>query len=98
MECGIRYFEISHLFTQWGAWKTPKIMARVDGVEKRIFGWDVDSGSPEYEEFLSSFLPALAARIDKLGIRDRVYFHVSDEPTLENLEHYREIALSLIHI
>ena len=92
-KCGIRYFEISHLFTQWGAWKTPKIMALVDGEEKRIFGWDVDSGSPEYKDFLAAFLPALAARIDKLGIRDRVYFHVSDEPTLENLDHYREISV-----
>ena len=60
-KCGIRYFEISHLFTQWGAKFTPKIMAKVDGAEKRIFGWDVKSDSREYTEFLDAFLPELVA-------------------------------------
>ena len=53
---GIEYFEISHLFTQWGAKCTPKIMAEVDGEEKRIFGWDVSSTSEEYKAFLQAFL------------------------------------------
>ena len=33
---GIKYFELSHFFTQWGAAATPKIMATVDGEYKRI--------------------------------------------------------------
>lgn len=37
---GIQYLELSHLFTQWGAKKCPKIMATVDNEYKRIFGWD----------------------------------------------------------
>lgn len=36
-KCGIKYFEISHLFTQWGAYHAPKIMATVDGEYTQIF-------------------------------------------------------------
>jgi len=36
---GVKYFEFSHFFTQWGAAHSPKIMAKVDGVYKKIFGW-----------------------------------------------------------
>ena len=46
-ECGIKYFEMSHLFTQWGAKYSPKIMATVDGEYKRIFGWDTKATSKE---------------------------------------------------
>ncbi|MES9143981.1 glycoside hydrolase domain-containing protein, partial [Cutibacterium acnes] len=31
---GVEYFEMSHLFTQWGAAFAPKVIATVDGVEK----------------------------------------------------------------
>ena len=37
-QCGVRYFEMPHLFTQWGAGFAPKIMATEDGKEKRISG------------------------------------------------------------
>jgi len=77
---GIEYFEMAHLFTQWGACATPKIEATVDGVKKRIFGWDVASDSEEYAAFLRRFLPALVAELDRLGIKDKCYFHISDEP------------------
>lgn len=77
---GIRYFEMAHLFTQWGACATPKIEAMVDGQKKRIFGWDVPSDSPAYAAFLRQFLPALVAELERLGIKDDCYFHISDEP------------------
>ena len=44
-ESGITYFEMSHLFTQWGAKAAPKIVASVGGTKKRIFGWDTPSDS-----------------------------------------------------
>ena len=77
---GIRYFEMAHLFTQWGACATPKIEAVVDGKLQRIFGWDVSSDSAEYADFLKQFLPALLAELEKLGIKENCYFHISDEP------------------
>ena len=86
--CGIRYFEMAHLFTQWGARATPKIMATVNGRLKRIFGWDVASDSREYTEFLEAFLPALAAFLRKCHHASCVYFHCSDEPNADHLETY----------
>lgn len=86
---GIRYFEHSHLFTQWGAEHAPKIVAEVDGTEKRVFGWDTDAKSEEYADFLRAYLPALTSELDKLGIRDKTFFHVSDEPQAEHLDNYR---------
>ncbi len=78
---GIRYFEMAHLFTQWGACATPKIEAVVDGKLQRIFGWDVASDSPEYAIFLKQFLPALLGELERLGIKEDCYFHISDEPS-----------------
>lgn len=77
---GIRYFEMAHLFTQWGAEHAPKIMARVDGEYRRIFGWETDAKSEEYRSFLSEFLPALVAYLKETGVFENCFFHVSDEP------------------
>lgn len=92
LDCGIRYIEISHLFTQWGAEHAPKVMAKERGEGKRIFGWDTDGASPEYRTFLRAFLKALDREIHRLGIRDRVYFHVSDEPDAAHMEAYAGAA------
>ncbi len=86
--CGIKYFELSHLFTQWGAHHAPKITGRDDGVEKRLFGWDTDATSPEYAGFLNALIPALIAKLDSMGLRDRYAFHLSDEPGGDKLESY----------
>ena len=86
---GIQYLEIAHLFTQWGAHATPKIMACVDGTVRRIFGWDVPADSSAYREFLESFLPALQAALKGMGYdREHVYFHISDEPSEEHMDSY----------
>ncbi|MBR6510021.1 MAG: DUF4091 domain-containing protein [Clostridia bacterium] len=92
---GIEYFEMPHLFTQWGARFTPRIIAEINGEEKDIFGWDVASDSKEYDEFLGSMLPELIEVLKQNGIFDKTYFHISDEPALQHLEAYskaREIA------
>ncbi|ASK62227.1 hypothetical protein CFK37_08660 [Virgibacillus phasianinus] len=93
---GIRYVEFSHLFTQWGAEHAPKIVAKVNGETNRIFGWETDASGHEYKEFLSQFLPELITYIKEQGLEDRVYFHVSDEPSQDNLESYQQ-ASDLIH-
>lgn len=81
LKCNVKCFEISHMFTQWGAKNTPKVIATVNGEEKRIFGWETDATSPEYVAFLKQFIPAIIKVFDKKGIdRKRIYFHVSDEP------------------
>lgn len=88
LECKIKYFEISHLFSQWGAFATPKVMADVDGEYKRIFGWETEAAGKEYSDFLHIFIPELIKVIEELKIKNVTYFHVSDEPSAEQVESY----------
>ncbi len=90
---GFQYLEINPLFTQWGATACPKVIATVDGEEKRIFGWDVPSDSDSYKEFLSALLPQMLSYLkNKNGWDKRCYFHLSDEPTKEQLEQYQKVS------
>jgi len=87
---GIQYLEIAHFFSQWGARTTPKIIARENGVEKKIFGWDVPSDSPKYRRFLEQFIPALRRECGRFGYdRAHTIFHVSDEPHGDQIEVYK---------
>ncbi len=85
---GVEYFEMAHLFSQWGAACAPKIMATYEGNYQRIFGWDTASDSDEYLGFLDAFLPSLCDHLKQLGIDEKVYFHLSDEPHIEHLERF----------
>lgn len=93
--CGIRYFEMSHLFTQWGAKAAPKVVANTPEGEKRIFGWDTPAVGGEYTRFLQAYLPALTAKLKEWNLQERVYFHISDEPSLEHLESYQAAKQSV---
>lgn len=77
---GIEYFEHAHFFSQWGAKKTPKIMATVDGRYKRIFGWDTAAWGKKYKTFLESYIPALITYLKEKGLDKNFIYHVSDEP------------------
>lgn len=90
LSCGVKYFEIPHFFTQWGAQATPKIIVKVKGRNKKYFGWHVSSTDPKYADFLSKFIPALLQEFDNRGLKDKCIFHVSDEPSLSQLEHYKK--------
>ncbi len=95
-ECGVKYFEMSHFFTQWGANSAPKIMATVDGKYKRIFGWETKSSSKEYTYFLKIFSKELKKYLEKNNLKDNTLIHVSDEPNLSMLISYSK-ASKLIH-
>lgn len=86
LSCGIEYFEMTPLFTQWGAEFAPKIMADINGEYKQLFGWSTKSDSPEYTGFLTQLLTQLAQKLTEWGYKDISYFHVSDEP--QQPEHY----------
>lgn len=88
-EIGFTYFEISHLFSQWGAKYAPKIIATVDDVKTQLFGWHTKGSDKEYQEFLQVFIPALLKECKRLGIDKQLYFHISDEPNEKNIETYR---------
>ena len=88
-KCGMQYFEMSHLFTQWGAKHAPKIMATKNGQYQRIFGWETAAAGEDYAAFLRVFLPALMKEVQALGIENCTVFHISDEPRLSMLEDYK---------
>ena len=95
---GIRYFEVAHLFTQWGAGHAPKIMATVDGEYKRIFGWETDAASEEYVRYLRAFLSAFLSHMKARGDDKRCYFHISDEPNKLHIDRYRAVKASVADI
>lgn len=85
---GVRYIEFSHLFTQWGGTACPKIMANVDGKTERIFGWDTPSNDERYLRFLKSFFRELCDFLDRENLREKCYFHLTDEPGKEHIGFY----------
>ena len=85
---GVKYFEIAHLFTQWGAAHAPKVMATVDGEYRKLFGWETDATGDEYATFLRTFLPAFLDHMKARGDDKRCLFHISDEPNADHLEQY----------
>ena len=88
LECGIEYFEHNHMFTQWGASHAPKIIATVDGREERIFGWETDAGDKKYEDFLRQYFAAMLPCAERLGVREKIFFHTSDEPDVRQIGDY----------
>ena len=94
---GIQYLEINHFFTQWGAAACPKVMATVDGEYKRIFGWDTPSDGDAYREFLYALIPQMLEYLkSKNDAHKRCFFHISDEPNKEHLEHYGKLRNMLL--
>ena len=89
LRLGFKKFGMSHLFTQWGAKFTPKIICTLpDGREEKRFGWHMKADDPSYAEFLKALLPQLIGFLRKKGIADRCFFSVSDEPSEEHMESY----------
>lgn len=87
---GIKYLEISHFFTQWGANHAPKIVATVNGKRKKIFGWKTDATGDEYVKFLNAFIPKLIKYLKSEGMDKNTVFHVSDEPSMQHLDAYKK--------
>lgn len=84
--CGLQYFEISHLFSQWGAAYAPPVV--VDG--ELLFDGTTPGDDPEYRRFLGAMLEALKERLEVLGIAENTVFHCSDEPPAGKIAQYRE--------
>ncbi|MDD3457256.1 DUF4091 domain-containing protein [Sphaerochaeta sp.] len=98
-KAGIEHLEMAHLFTQWGALFTPKIVATVDGMEEKIFGWHVSATDPRYRTFLEQFIPSLRTVLEQEGFgSDRIRFHISDEPNLDQLSDYLKAKAQVVDL
>lgn len=91
----IKYFEISHLFSQWGCKFAPNIYVSENGKEKLAFGWDVSANNSRYAEFLAQFIPKLKEALKEENVLEQCFFHLSDEPAEEHLTQY-EYARNLV--
>lgn len=89
---GIKYFEMSHFFTQWGAKHAPKVVAEDDGQKRKIFGWRTRAAGNKYSAFIDAFAVELKKFIIEKNIADRCIFHVSDEPAKKFLKHYKKAS------
>ena len=88
---GFEYFEISHFYQQHLAKYAAHIYGIVDGQQKRIFGWETESMDQEYQTFLRQLIAAFIDHMKARGDDQRCIYHISDEPDLENLEHYQTV-------
>ncbi len=88
---GVQYFEISHLYQQDNAQHAAHVYATVDGVDRRLFGWETTALDNEYQRFLRAMLTAFVAHMKTRGDDRRCIYHISDEPYLAHLEHYRAV-------
>ena len=88
---GIQYHEISHFYEQDQAKHSAKIYGAVNGEHKRIFGWETEALDPEYQRFLRALIPQFIEVMKELGEDKKCYFHISDEPSKDNLDHYMAV-------
>ena len=88
---GIRYLEISHFYQQDKAKHAAHIYANVDGEYKRLFGWETLSLDEEYQRFLRGLIVAFLDHMKARGDDHRCIYHISDEPDLANLGHYKQV-------
>ena len=90
--CGVEYYEIAHMFSQWGAKCAPNIMVEENGKNSYLFGWHTESDSEIYIDFLKQYITAINKELISEGIEKNTYFHISDEPSLENIETYKRAS------
>ncbi len=90
--CGVKYYEIAHMFSQWGAKCAPNIMVTENGESSYMFGWHTAADSEEYTEFLKQYIAAISNELRLVGIEKNTYFHISDEPNIKGIEAYARAA------
>lgn len=92
---GVKYYEVSPFFSQWGADSTPKVVAYENGEKKTIFGWGTNPISPEYNQFIRAFISGFLEHMKARGEDKKCWFHISDEPVTAHLEQYKKVRNSI---
>lgn len=89
---GIKYFELSHLYSQWGGQYCPKIMVKERGKLVNAFGWNMSSESTEYKRFLRLFIPKLCLFLKSEGVFENCVMHLTDEPDEKHIQRYCRLS------
>ncbi|MGC9467138.1 MAG: DUF4091 domain-containing protein [Anaerolineae bacterium] len=87
---GITHFEWCHLFTQWGAREAIRVYQGQGKDEQLLWPPETAATSDIYRTFLSQYLPELHRFLEHEDILHHSFFHLSDEPHVEQLPQYRE--------
>jgi hypothetical protein len=98
-EIGFRKFEWSHLWIYWGVKNPVRIYTKKNDEYAMLWPPDISGFSDTYTNFLKQFLPAFHDFMEKEGVLNDSYFHLSDEPGggehLTNYKHARQILHEL---
>lgn len=78
--CGLKRFEWTHLFTQWGCAHALRIYAGQGRDGRLLWPPETPATGDVYRRFLSQFLPELKAFCERERLLKDSFFHVSDEP------------------
>jgi len=90
-KCGLKFFEWTHFFTQWGCERAIRIYEKRQGADRLLWPPSTGATSRTYRAFLARFLPALRRFLESENLLNRSFFHVSDEPHGdEHLANYRK--------
>lgn len=92
---GVKKFEWTHLFSQWGVAHAIRIYEKRKGEDVLLWPADEPAAGPVYRKFLAQFLPEFKKYLTKRKLMDMSFFHISDEPSEKHLQAYKT-ARSLI--
>lgn len=88
--CGIRHFEWTHFFTQWGVKHAIRVYEGQGIGEQRLWRPSTAAVAPTYRAFLTAFMPRFHGFLARENLLRSSFFHVSDEPHgAEHLANYR---------
>ena len=94
-QCGARYFEWTHLFTQWGVKNAIRVYRNNANPESLLWPPETGATSEVYRDFLTAFLPEFHKFLQEEDLLDKSFFHLSDEPSEEHYENYRSARAML---
>lgn len=94
-QLGVKYYEVTPFFSQWGADSTPKVVAYINGEKQTIFGWGTNPISKEYNTFIRAFISGFLSHMKSRGEDKKCWFHISDEPVTEQFEQYKKVRNSI---
>ncbi|MDD4081055.1 MAG: DUF4091 domain-containing protein [Eubacteriales bacterium] len=88
---GIKYFEMAHFYSPRGGYHAATIMGVKDGTYSTLFGPRTPADDPEYQAFLSAYIPALIQELSYIDVLHQCFFHLTDMPGEGDRAQYRKL-------